>query len=153
MPGPEMRAMVLDRVGMPLSLRRLRRPEAGPGQVLVKVSACGVCRTDLHVVDGELAEPKLPVIPGHEIIGTVVEVGPGVDGFEEGQRVGVPWLGFSCGECRYCHEGRENLCRHAQFTGYQLDGGYAEYCLADHRYCFPLSGDYSDVQAAPLMCA
>ncbi len=148
-----MRAMVLDAAGKPLSLREVARPEPGPGQVLVRVHACGVCRTDLHVVDGELTDPKLPIIPGHEIIGTVAVLGDGVEKFTEGQRVGIPWLGFSCGECRYCREGRENLCRQARYTGYQLDGGYAEYALADQRYCFPIFGDYSDAEAAPLMCA
>lgn len=148
-----MRAMVLDAAGKPLSLREVARPEPGPGQVLVRVHACGVCRTDLHVVDGELTDPKLPIIPGHEIIGTVAVLGDGVEKFTEGQRVGIPWLGFSCGECRYCREGRENLCRQARYTGYQLDGGYAEYALADQRYCFPILGDYSDAEAAPLMCA
>lgn len=148
-----MRAMVLDRAGQPLRLSHRQRPQASAGQVLVKVAACGVCRTDLHVVDGELTKPKLPIVPGHEIIGTVAETGPEVEGFEIGQRIGVPWLGFSCGECRYCLEGRENLCRRAQFTGYQLDGGYADYCLADHRFCFPISESYTDAEAAPLMCA
>ncbi len=151
--SPTMRAMILDAAGQPLSLREVPRPEAGPGQILVRVQACGVCRTDLHVVDGELNDPKLPLIPGHEIIGTVAALGAGVEAFAEGQRVGIPWLGFSCGECRYCREGRENLCRQARYTGYQLDGGYAEYTLADQRYCFPILGDYSDAEAAPLMCA
>ena len=150
---PTMRAMILDAAGQPLSLREVPRPEPGPGQILVKVHACGVCRTDLHVVDGELTDPRLPVIPGHEIIGTVAALGAGVEKFGEGQRVGIPWLGFSCGECRYCREGRENLCRQARYTGYQLDGGYADYTVADQRYCFAISGDYSDAEAAPLMCA
>lgn len=152
-PHPTMRAMVLDGAGKPLRLRQVARPEPAAGQVLVRVHACGVCRTDLHVVDGELTEPKLPLIPGHEIIGTVAELGAGVEQFALGQRIGIPWLGFSCGDCRYCREGRENLCRSARYTGYQIDGGYAEYTLADQRYCFPILGDYSDAEAAPLMCA
>jgi propanol-preferring alcohol dehydrogenase len=148
-----MRAMVLDAAGSPLDLRQVARPEPAAGQILVRVAACGVCRTDLHVVDGELTEPKLPLIPGHEIIGRVAALGLGVERFAEGQRVGIPWLGFSCGTCRYCREGRENLCRAARYTGYQLDGGYADYVVADQRYAFPISGGYSDAEAAPLMCA
>lgn len=148
-----MRAMVLDAAGSPLCLRRLARPEPGAGHLLVRVAACGVCRTDLHVVDGDLTEPKLPLVPGHEIIGRVAALGPGVERFAEGQRVGIPWLGFSCGSCRYCLDGRENLCRSARYTGYQLDGGYAEYVVADQRYCFAVGGDWSDAEAAPLMCA
>lgn len=148
-----MRAMVLDGPGSPLRLRNLTRPEPGPGQVLVRIAACGVCRIDLHVVDGELTDPSLPIIPGHEIIGTVAQLGAGVDRFAIGERVGIPWLGFSCDECDYCRSGRENLCRHARYTGYHLDGGYADYTLADARYCFPILGDYSDAEAAPLMCA
>jgi alcohol dehydrogenase, propanol-preferring len=128
-----------------------RRP--GPGQVLVRVSACGVCRTDLHVVDGELTEPKLPLIPGHEIVGRVVASGERADRFDPGDRVGVPWLGWTCGTCEYCCTGQENLCAQARFTGYQIDGGYAEYTIADERYCFPIPGAYSDVAAAPLLCA
>jgi propanol-preferring alcohol dehydrogenase len=135
--------MVLDRPGRPLRAAELPEPEAGPGQVLVQVSACAVCRTDLHVVDGELPDPKLPLVPGHQIVGT----GP------DGRRVGVPWLGWTCGECRYCRSGRENLCDRARFTGYHLDGGYAEACVADERYCFPIPAGYSDEQAAPLLCA
>ncbi|MBC8158927.1 MAG: zinc-dependent alcohol dehydrogenase family protein [Rhodospirillales bacterium] len=148
-----MRAMVLDAPRSPLELRVVTRPQPGPGQVLVKVAACGVCRTDLHVVDGELTEPKLPIIPGHEIIGTIAEMGAGVDRFTSGQRVGIPWLGFSCDECDYCRAGKENLCLGARYTGYQLDGGYADYALADARYCFAIHGDYSDAESAPLMCA
>jgi propanol-preferring alcohol dehydrogenase len=121
--------------------------------VLVRVSACGVCRTDLHVVDGELTEPKLPLVLGHEIIGTVAATGAGVERFSEGARVGIPWLGATCGACRYCRAGHENLCARPAFTGYQLDGGYAEYALADARYCFPIPGEYGDAEAAPLMCA
>jgi len=148
-----MRAMVFEGAGAPLRRRDLMRPEPGSGQILVRVHACGVCRTDLHVVDGELTDPKLPLVPGHEIIGTVAELGEGVERFTPGQRVGIPWLGYSCGDCRYCREGRENLCRSARYTGYQLDGGYADYALADQRYCFPIFGNYSDAEAAPLMCA
>jgi len=121
--------------------------------VLLRVHACAVCRTDLHLVDGELPRPKLPLIPGHEIVATVVEVGDEVLGVEEGTRVGVPWLGWTCGQCRFCVSGRENLCDYARFTGYQVDGGYAEYAVAHHRFCFPLPANYSDVHAAPLMCA
>lgn len=148
-----MRAMVLTTPGTPLELREFPMPKAGPGQALIKVDACAVCRTDLHVVDGELQEPKLPLIPGHEIVGSVVEIGPGVDNSLLGTRVGVPWLGYTCGRCRYCLSNRENLCDHALFTGYQIDGGYAEYTVADHRFCFPLPAGYPDVQAAPLLCA
>ena len=148
-----MRAMVLERAGAPLVPRDLPIPEPGPDQVLVRVSACGVCRTDLHVVDGELSEPKLPLVPGHEIIGTVAATGAGVERFSAGARVGIPWLGATCGACRYCRAGTENLCARPAFTGYQLDGGYAEYALADARYCFAIPGGYGDAEAAPLMCA
>ena len=128
-------------------------PEPGPGQVLVRVAACGVCRTDLHVVDGDLTEPVLPLVPGHEIVGTVAAVGAGVAGFDVGQRVGVPWLGYSCGKCRYCRGERENLCRAARYTGYQIDGGYAEYAVVDARFAFPLADGVSDAHAAPWLCA
>ncbi len=148
-----MRALVLERPGQPLQLRRLPVPEPGPGQLRVRVRACGVCRTDLHVVDGDLPEPKLPVIPGHEVVGVVDAVGEGVEGFQPGQRVGIPWLGHTCGRCRYCRMGRENLCDHPGFTGYTLDGGYADYAVADARYCFPLPDNYDDLHAAPLLCA
>ncbi len=148
-----MRAMVLDAPRRTLRLRRVARPEPGPGQVLVKVSACAVCRTDLHVVDGDLTEPKLPIIPGHEIVGHVVESGKGAEGFATGDRVGIPWLGWTCGRCAYCRSGQENLCPDARFTGYQIDGGYADYTVADARYCFPIHGDYTDAEAAPLLCA
>ena len=148
-----MRAMVLDAAGEPLRLKSVARPAPGDGQVLVRVHACGVCRTDLHVVDGELTEPRLPIVPGHEVVGTVAEVGKGVERFAPGQRVGIPWLGHTCGKCRYCRAGQENLCQRARFTGYHIDGGYADYALADQRYCFALSGDYSATQAAPLLCA
>jgi alcohol dehydrogenase, propanol-preferring len=148
-----MRAMVLDASGQPLGLRRIARPEPAAGQVLVKVAACGVCRTDLHVVDGELTEPKLPLVPGHEVVGSVVAAGEGVEGLCAGERVGIPWLGWTCGRCRFCRSGLENLCENARFTGYQIDGGYAEYALADARYCFPIPDSYGDADAAPLLCA
>ena len=148
-----MRAMVLEKQGEPLQLREKSDPVPGPGEVLVKVSACGVCRTDLHVVDGDLAEPKLPIIPGHEIIGTVSGLGDGVDHFKLGQRIGIPWLGHTCGCCSYCQSGAENLCDKPGFTGYQIDGGYADVTVADARYCFPVDGEYSDAELAPLLCA
>ncbi len=148
-----MRAMVLRRAGRPLDLEDVTRPKPGPGQLLVRVGACAVCRTDLHVVDGDLAGPKLPLIPGHEIIGTVEATGPGVMGFRIGDRIGIPWLGHTCGQCDYCRRGDENLCDAARFTGYTIDGGFAEYTVADHRYCFLVPDSYSDIDAAPLMCA
>src|SRR5213083_1178354 len=150
-----MRAMMLDVPRRPLRAVDISRPEPGPGQVLLAVAACGVCRTDLHVLDGELPNPTLPLILGHEIVGTVTATGggPGVDRFGIGDRVGVPWLGWSCGECRYCRSGRENLCDRARFTGYLIDGGYAEYAVADARFCFPLPDQYADLEAAPLLCA
>ncbi|NOK12456.1 zinc-dependent alcohol dehydrogenase family protein [Corallococcus exercitus] len=148
-----MRAMVLDAPGERLRLEHRPIPEPGPEQVLLKVHACAVCRTDLHVVDGELTRPKLPLVPGHEIVATVVAAGARVEGFAPGLRVGVPWLGWSCGQCRFCRSGRENLCDTARFTGYDLDGGFAEYTVADARFCFPLPPSYRDVEAAPLMCA
>jgi alcohol dehydrogenase, propanol-preferring len=148
-----MKAMVLHRPGERLRLADLPTPEPGSGQILLRVKACAVCRTDLHVVDGELPEPKLPIVPGHEIVGEVMRAGPGVDWFRAGERVGIPWLGYTCGRCRYCASGQENLCDQARFTGYQIDGGYAEYAVADARYCFPIHGDYADHEAAPLLCA
>jgi propanol-preferring alcohol dehydrogenase len=148
-----MKAMVLDRVGEPLRLMELPRPEPESGQVQIRVEACGVCRTDLHVFAGELPNPRLPLILGHEIVGVVTVVGAGVVGIEPGQRVGVPWLGHTCGVCAYCTSGRENLCDSARFTGYQIDGGYAEYTVADHRYCFPIPELYEPATAAPLLCA
>jgi propanol-preferring alcohol dehydrogenase len=148
-----MRAMVLERVGEPLRLEERAVPEPGPGQVLVRVKACGVCRTDLHVVDGELPEPKLPLVPGHEVVGTVAACGERVERFAEGVRVGIPWLGWTCGTCRFCAAGRENLCERAEFTGYTLDGGYADYALVDARYAFEIHGEYGDAEAAPLLCA
>lgn len=148
-----MRAMVLERPCQPLRLRHMPRPRAGPGQLLIKVSACAVCRTDLHIVDGDLSSPKSALVPGHEIIGHVVETGPGVKGFEPGDRVGVPWLGHVCGRCRYCRSGAENLCPEARFTGYHIDGGFAEFTAADAGFCFAIPDKFSDVEAAPLMCA
>ena len=148
-----MRAMILDRPGRLLRLASLAVPVPGPGHVLVKVAACGVCRTDLHVVDGELPNPKLPLILGHEIVGTVAGQGAGVQGLATGQRIGVPWLGYTCGSCHYCRSGQENLCDAAAFTGYTLDGGYAEYMVADARFCFPLPEGYTEIEAAPLLCA
>jgi len=148
-----MRAMILEAQGQPLRPVEIPEPVAGPGQILVKVNACGVCRTDLHIVDGDLTQPKLPLVPGHQIAGSVAELGPGADGFAPGDRVGVPWLGWTDGTCRYCTSERENLCDAARFTGYDIDGGYAEYALADSRYCFPLPDGFSDLQAAPLLCA
>jgi propanol-preferring alcohol dehydrogenase len=149
----EMRAMILESPRTPLREVRLPRPVPGPGQLLLKVTACAVCRTDLHVVDGELPDPKLPLIPGHEIVGKVAGFGKGASAFPIGIRVGVPWLGWTCGECRYCRAGHENLCEKARFTGYTLDGGYAEYVVADERFCFALPDSYSDAHAAPLLCA
>jgi propanol-preferring alcohol dehydrogenase len=148
-----MQAMLLDAQGQPLRLAEVPRPRAGPNQILLAVQACGVCRTDLHVMDGDLHEPRLPLILGHEIVGRVVEKGEQVERFALGQRVGVPWLGRTCGHCRYCTSGTENLCDAAEFTGYTLDGGYAEFALADQRYCFALPQEYSDAEAAPLLCA
>jgi propanol-preferring alcohol dehydrogenase len=148
-----MHAMVFEAAGRPLVLRELPTPSPGPKQVLVKVDACGVCRTDLHVIDGDLANPKQTLIPGHEIVGRVAAAGKGAGHFPEGQRVGIPWLGWTCGTCEYCRSGRENLCDRARFTGYTIDGGYAEYTVADARYCFPLPGDLGDVASAPLLCA
>jgi alcohol dehydrogenase, propanol-preferring len=152
-PPTVMRAMVLVSPRTPLRLAEVRVPEAGPGQVLIRVSACAACRTDLHVVDGELRDAKLPLIPGHQIVGTVVERGAGAEALPVGTRVGVPWLGWSCGRCRYCRSERENLCGEARFTGYHLDGGFAEYVAADARFCFPIPESFPDLQAAPLLCA
>ncbi|MBP6707960.1 MAG: zinc-dependent alcohol dehydrogenase family protein [Candidatus Accumulibacter sp.] len=148
-----MKAMLLEVPGQPLRLADLPRPTPGADQILLEVRACGVCRTDLHVVDGDLQNPKLPLVLGHEIVGVVVEKGAAVERFALGQRVGVPWLGRTCGHCRYCTSGSENLCDAAEFTGYTLDGGYAEFALADQRYCFALPDEYSDAEAAPLLCA
>jgi propanol-preferring alcohol dehydrogenase len=148
-----MRAMVLQRQREALRPLELPDPSPGPGQLLISVHACGVCRTDLHIVDGELTESKLPLVPGHQIVGTVAAAGAGAERFAPGERVGVPWLGWTCGECRYCLSGRENLCDRARFTGYDIDGGYAELAVADERFCFPIPEGYPDEQAAPLLCA
>ncbi len=148
-----MRAMVMTAVGGPLELRNVATPGPGPGQLLINVTACAVCRTDLHVLDGDLTDPKLPLILGHEIVGSVVSVGPSAERFGERDRVGVPWLGWTCGACRYCRSGRENLCQDARFTGYMIDGGYAEYAVADERFCFSIPDGVADLQAAPLLCA
>ena len=148
-----MRAMRLEQPGQRLQSRELPLPDPSDGQVLIRVRACGVCRTDLHLVDGELPQPCLPITPGHEIVGTVETLGRGVDAFRAGDRVGVPWLGYTCGRCEYCRRGHENLCESARFTGYQIDGGYAQYAVADVRYCFHLPSDFDDVHAAPLLCA
>src|ERR671913_1456948 len=148
-----MRAMILDVPGEPLRVAEVASPEPGEGQVLLRVHCCAVCRTDLHVVDGELPDPRLPLIPGHQIVGTVERIGEHTDGFTVGERVGVPWLGWTDGECRYCLSGRENLCENARFTGYQIDGGYAGYAIADGRFCFRIPEDFPDLQAAPLLCA
>jgi alcohol dehydrogenase, propanol-preferring len=148
-----MQAMKLHKAGTALVLTQSGPLAAGPGQVRIAVSACAVCRTDLHVVDGELTEPKLPIVPGHEIVGRIVECGPGVTRFKIGERVGVPWLGWTCGTCEFCRRGEENLCPSARFTGYQIDGGYASEAVADARFVFSLPADYSDEEAAPLMCA
>jgi propanol-preferring alcohol dehydrogenase len=148
-----MRAMALGGPGRPLEFLRVPVPRPGRRQVLLKVSVCGVCRTDLHILDGELPPHRSPVIPGHQVVGRVVAVGPGVQGFATGDRVGVPWLGWTCGRCRWCRRGQENLCPQAAFTGYDFDGGYAEYTVADHRFCFPLPARQADLTAAPLLCA
>ncbi|MFA5873428.1 MAG: zinc-dependent alcohol dehydrogenase family protein [Anaerolineales bacterium] len=148
-----MRAMLLEAPHQPLRLAELPIPQPGPGQVLLKVHACGVCHTDLHIVDGELSEPKLPLVLGHQIVGMVVQTGKGAQRFRTGERVGVPWLGATDGTCRYCGHGQENLCDHPTFTGYNVDGGFAEYTVADERFCCPLPATYADVEVAPLLCA
>jgi propanol-preferring alcohol dehydrogenase len=148
-----MRAMILQAPRTGLREEDLPTPKPAANQILIQVRACGVCRTDLHVVDGELPDPKLPLVPGHEIVGVVADKGEGVTRFKVGDRVGVPWLGFTCGACRFCLAERENLCDRARFTGYQIDGGYAEYAVADERYCFALPTSYTDAEAAPLLCA
>ncbi len=145
--------MVLERQREALRPAELPEPTPGPGQVLISVATCGVCRTDLHILDGELTEPKLPLIPGHQIVGTVAGAGEGAERFASGERIGVPWLGWTCGKCRYCASGRENLCDRARFTGYDLDGGYAGLAVADERFCFTIPAGYPDEQAAPLLCA
>lgn len=149
----KMRAMVLEAPGRPLAAKEVPVPEPAACQVLIRIRACGVCRTDLHIVDGELANPKLPLIPGHEIVGTVARTGANVRGFRVGDKVGVPWLGWTCGECRFCRRGQENLCDKALFTGYTVDGGYAQYTVADERYCFHVPDRYSGAEGAPLLCA
>jgi propanol-preferring alcohol dehydrogenase len=148
-----MRAMVLDRPGQPLQLRDVPNPKPGRGQLLVRVSTCAVCRTDLHVVDGELPDPKLPLILGHQIVGRIEEIGDENSNFAIGDRVGIPWLGWTDGDCVYCRSGRENLCDNARFTGYTIDGGYADFTIADARYCFHLPERYDDIEVAPLLCA
>jgi propanol-preferring alcohol dehydrogenase len=148
-----MRVMLFEKLGQPLRQAELPVPEPGAGQVLIRVHACAVCRTDLHVIDGELTQPKLPLIPGHEIVGTIEKKGEGAARFQIGARVGIPWLGWTCGECAYCQAGQENLCDQAKFTGYTLDGGYAEYTVADQRFCFAIPDSYSDTEATPLLCA
>ena len=148
-----MRAMLLYAPGRPLRAAEVARPEPGPHDLLLRVAACAVCRTDLHVVDGDLPRPKLPLVPGHEIVGVVEAAGRDVERWRPGDRAGVPWLGWTCGTCRFCRSGRENLCDRARLTGYQIDGGYAEYAVADARYCFALPAEYDDVHAAPLLCA
>lgn len=148
-----MQAMVLEKQGRRLVLKQKPVPRAGPQQVLIKIHACGVCRTDLHVVDGDLPDPKPELVPGHEIVGSVVQTGERVTGYAIGDRIGVPWLGYTDGACKYCNRGQENLCDNARFTGYTIDGGYAEYTVADQRYCFPLDKSYDVLSAAPLLCA
>ncbi|HLW37487.1 MAG TPA: zinc-dependent alcohol dehydrogenase family protein [Candidatus Eremiobacteraceae bacterium] len=148
-----MKAMLFDAARQPLRSAEIARPRPGPGQVLIRVAACGVCRTDLHIIDGELTEPKLPLVLGHEIIGVIEANGAGAERFAPGERVGVPWLGETDGVCRYCRSGRENLCDHARFTGYHIDGGYAEFTVADEAFCFKIPALFSDAEAAPLMCA
>lgn len=149
----KMNAMVMEVPGEPLKLMQIQVPKPGPGQLLMRVHACGICRTDLHILDGELEHPKLPLILGHQIVGSVVEMGAGVDRFQVGERVGVPWLGYSDGTCQYCLRGQENLCENPGFTGYTIDGGFAEYTVADQRYCFSLPESYTDTDVAPLLCA
>jgi propanol-preferring alcohol dehydrogenase len=148
-----MRVMLLHEPRQPLRLAAVAVPTPGPGQVLIRVHACAVCRTDLHVVDGELTQPKLPLVPGHEIVGSVAALGADVERFRIGDRVGVPWLGWTCGICDFCRSGRENLCAQARFTGYQIDGGYGDFTVADQRFCFPIPAGYTDMEAAPLLCA
>lgn len=148
-----MHAMIMNQAGKPLEFTEVEQPHPGSKEILIKVIACGICRTDLHVIDGELKNPKLPLILGHQIVGVVEQLGSEVKGFSIGDRVGVPWLGGSCEHCHFCLTGRENLCDQARFTGYQIDGGFAQYCVANSRFCFPIPRDYPDYQAAPLFCA
>ena len=145
--------MILEQIGQPLRMSNVPEPTVGPADVLITIHTCGVCRTDLHVVDGDLTEPKLPLIPGHQIVGIVADVGTEVNSFNVGDRVGVPWLGGSCQHCDYCLNEQENLCDESRYTGYQVDGGFAERCVADQRFCFPIPAGYPDLQAAPLLCA
>jgi propanol-preferring alcohol dehydrogenase len=147
-----MRAMVLDAPKQPLQLRDIPKPRTEVGQILLRVSTCAVCRTDLHIIDGELSEPKLPLIPGHQIVGRVEEIGRGVKKFREGDRAGIPWLGWTCGECKFCRSGRENLCDRARFTGYNINGGYTDFAVADARFCFPIPDRFENIAAAPLLC-
>jgi propanol-preferring alcohol dehydrogenase len=149
----KMRAMVLEEAGTPLQLKEVPVPSPNPDQILLKVQTCGVCRTDLHILDGELQNPKLPLIMGHQIVGSVVEIGENVERIQPGDRIGIPWLGYTDGTCKYCQRNQENLCDHARFTGYTLDGGFAQYTVADQRYCFSLPESYSDLEVAPLLCA
>jgi propanol-preferring alcohol dehydrogenase len=148
-----MRAVILEEPGKPLVLQDLPKPQLSSGQLLVRVAACAVCRTDLHIIDGELPDPKLPLIPGHQIVARIEQIADGVIGFKIGDRVGIPWLAWTDGECSYCRSGRENLCQRARFTGYTIDGGYAEFAVADARFCFHLPHQYSDLEVAPLLCA
>jgi alcohol dehydrogenase, propanol-preferring len=148
-----MRAMILEKPRQPLRSRDAPKPKPGVGQLLVRVATCAVCRTDLHVVDGELPDPKLPLIPGHQIVGRIEQLGEGVQGFSAGDRIGIPWLGWTDGDCVYCRSNRENLCNRARFTGYTIDGGYAEFTVADARFCFHLPNEYNDVDVSPLLCA
>lgn len=151
--GDAMRAMLLEKIQTPLRLAEVPKPKLGKGQVLIRVEVCGLCRTDLHVVDGELSQPKLPLIPGHQIVGVVEDSSPGAHHFKKGSRVGVPWLAWACGDCFYCQSGRENLCELARYTGYQMDGGMAEHCVADERFCFEIPEGIDPLHAAPLLCA
>ncbi|MFZ0564990.1 MAG: zinc-dependent alcohol dehydrogenase family protein [Chlamydiales bacterium] len=148
-----MRAMVLTETGKPLQLKEIPTPQPNAEEVLIKVSVCGICRTDLHLIDGELPSPKLPIVPGHQIVGEIVALGEKVSHLQVGNRVGVPWLGGSCGQCEYCRKGQENLCDQAVYTGYQKDGGFAQFCVANARFTFPIPSSYPDSQAAPLLCA
>jgi propanol-preferring alcohol dehydrogenase len=148
-----MKAMILTAPGKPLELRDIPTPKPEAEQILIKIRACGVCRTDLHIYDGELNKPKLPLVMGHEIVGEAAELGLNVKDFKIGERIGVPWLGWTCGECKFCKSGRENLCDNAKFTGYTIDGGYAEYTVADQRYCFKIPNNYNEYEASPLLCA
>jgi alcohol dehydrogenase, propanol-preferring len=148
-----MEAMVLEHPGQPLQMRKMPDPSPGRGEVLIQVSACAVCRTDLHIIDGELTQPKLPLVPGHEVVGRIVQTGQDAARFRPGDRVGVPWLAWTCGQCEYCRSGKENLCDSARFTGYSVDGGYASLMLADQRFCFAIPEKFSDAEAAPLLCA